>query len=101
MTLPTGAIGSGSGIQIVAANTPLPTGQFLQLEIVSGVCNGATPVTVAAASVTASSIIIPSLTTVGGTVGALPVVKTVTPGTGFTFAGTASDTSTYSFLIIG
>lgn len=62
--------------------------------------NGATPVVVANKSVTPNSIIIPTLKTVGGTVGALPSVKTITPGTGFTIAGTASDTSVYNYIII-
>ena len=75
------------------------------------VLNGATPVTVAVgtgtglnnapAGVTATSMIFMALKTVGGTVGAIPAVQTITPGTGFTVAGTASDTSTYSYLIIG
>jgi hypothetical protein len=68
---------------------------------VTGVCNGVTAVTVVAPNVTATSMIIPSLNTPGGTVGAAPVVQTITPGTGFTFLGTASDTSTYNFLILG
>lgn len=62
--------------------------------------NGATPVVVADTRVTANSIIIPTLKTVGGTVGALPSVKTITPGTGFTVAGTALDTSVYNYAII-
>jgi hypothetical protein len=62
--------------------------------------NGATPVTVAAASVTANSIIIATLKTVGGTVGALPTVKTITPTTGFTVAATAGDTSVYNYAVI-
>lgn len=72
-------------------------------QMISGtfVCNGATPVTVADANVTATSQIFISLNTVGGTVGATPAVKTKTAGTGFTVAGTASDTSTYNYLIIG
>lgn len=63
--------------------------------------NGSTPVTVTDANVTAFSAIIPTLKTVGGTVGAIPAVKTITSGTGFTIAGTASDTSVYNYLIIG
>lgn len=63
-------------------------------------CNGATPVVVAWPDTTANSIIIPTLKTVGGTVGAVPSVKTITPGTGFTIAGTASDTSVYNLLIL-
>jgi hypothetical protein len=63
-------------------------------------CNGTNPVTVAAPEVTATSIIIPTLKTVGGTVGAIPAVKTITPGTGFTIAGTASDTSVYNVVVL-
>lgn len=77
--------------------------QVSQVRLTSGtfIANGSTPVVVAAPNVTATSMIIPSLLTVGGTVGAIPAVKTITPGTGFTVAGTASDTSTYNYLIIG
>jgi hypothetical protein len=63
--------------------------------------NGATPVSVSDVNLTASSCISFGLKTVGGTVGALPAVKTVTPGTGFTVAGTAGDTSTYNYQISG
>jgi len=63
--------------------------------------NGTTPVTVAATDVTANSVIAISLQTVGGTVGAVPAIQTKTAGVGFTVKGTASDTSTYSFMIIG
>lgn len=74
----------------------------LPVQFVTGtfVCNGVTPVTVANAVVTANSVVVCCLKTVGGTVGAVPAVKTITPGVGFTIAGTASDTSTYNFIII-
>ena len=77
--------------------------QISQFRVTSGtfIANGATPVTVAAANVTATSMILISLNTPGGTVGAIPAVATITAGTGFTVAGTASDTSTYNYLIIG
>lgn len=77
--------------------------QISQFQMVSGtfVANGVTPVTVAASAVVATSMILISLKTVGGTVGAIPAVKTKTAGTGFTVAGTASDTSTYNYLIVG
>lgn len=65
------------------------------------VCNQATPVTVADAAVTATSQILVTLKTVGGTVGAIPHVATITPGTGFTIVGVASDTSTYNYQILG
>lgn len=64
--------------------------------------NGATPVTVANTAVTAGSSITFTLKTVGGTVSASGInVKTITPGTGFTVAGLASDTSTYNYEIRG
>jgi hypothetical protein len=63
--------------------------------------NGATPVTVANTAVSANSIISFTLKTVGGTVGAIPAIQTITVGTGFTVAGTASDTSVYNYEIRG
>jgi hypothetical protein len=63
--------------------------------------NGTTAVTVTNAAVTANSQILFTLKTAGGTVGATPSVKTITPGTGFTVVGTASDTSVYNYSIIG
>lgn len=64
-------------------------------------CNGASAVTVTNNKVTPFSAIIVTLKTVGGTVGAVPAIKTITAGTGFTIAGTASDTSIYNYTIIG
>lgn len=64
------------------------------------VCNGSTPVTVSNSSIAITDTIIVSLNTVGGTVGAVPAVKTITASTGFTIAGTASDTSTYNYAIV-
>lgn len=61
--------------------------------------NGTTPVSVSQTGVTSGSVISFTLKTVGGTVGAYPVVKTITPSTGFTVIGTASDTSTYNYII--
>ena len=63
--------------------------------------NGATPVTVANTNVTANTVFSWGLKTVGGTVGAVPAVQTITPGTGFTVAGTALDTSVYNYRVIG
>lgn len=65
------------------------------------VINGVTPVTVANTNVTANSLIVFTLKTVGGTVGAIPRPATITPGTGFTVIGTALDSSTYNYGIIG
>jgi hypothetical protein len=63
--------------------------------------NGATPVTVANAYITSGSAINFTLKTVGGTVGAQPAIQTITAGTGFTVAGTASDTSVYNYKVFG
>jgi hypothetical protein len=67
----------------------------------SVVLNGATPVTKALPAITANSVVIFTLKTVGGTVGAYPAIQTITPGTGFTVSGTALDTSTYNIAVIG
>jgi hypothetical protein len=76
-----------------ATRMPIAAGTFIM--------NGATPVVVADTNVSAGSAFNFGLKTVGGTVGAYPSVKTVTPGTGFTVAGTAGDTSTYNYQIFG
>ena len=62
---------------------------------------GGGPVTVADTNVTANSVIIITLKTVGGTVGSPPIIKTISAGTGFTVNNTASDTSVYNYRIIG
>jgi len=62
--------------------------------------NGATPVTVANKLIQSNSVVLFTLKTVGGTVGAAPVIATITPGTGFTVKGTALDTSTYNYVVI-
>ena len=64
-------------------------------------CNGTTAVTVTDSRVTANSAIDVTLKTAAGTVGATPAIKTITAGTGFTIAGTASDTSVYNYLVLG
>lgn len=64
------------------------------------VCNGASNVTINTTSIGVKSIVIISLNTVGGTVGQIPHVTTITAGTSFTVAGTASDTSTYNWAIV-
>lgn len=64
------------------------------------VCNGTSSVTVADTRVQLGTVIVPSLRVVGGTVGAIPSVKTITPGVGFTISGTASDTSTYNYVLL-
>jgi len=62
--------------------------------------NGASNVTVPAVEVTSTSVIIITLKTIGGTVGAYPAIKTITPGTGFDVAATAGDTSIYNYVVL-
>lgn len=96
------AVGSLSAVPLLPGPTPLPTENFLLMSQGTFTCNGATPVTVANANVTANSSIIVTLKTVGGTVSpSVPYIATITAGTGFTITGTASDTSIYNYLIVG
>lgn len=62
--------------------------------------NGASNVTVVAPEVTANSVVVITLKTIGGTVGAVPAIQTITPGTGFDVAATAADTSIYNFVVL-
>ena len=62
--------------------------------------NGNTSVTVTNANITANSVVLFGLKTVGGTPGA-PFLVTVTPGTGFTVNSVSPDTSTYNYIILG
>lgn len=64
------------------------------------VATGTSAVTVSDTKVASGDAILISLNTPGGTVGAIPAVKTVTNGTGFTVSGTASDTSTYNYAVV-
>lgn len=64
------------------------------------VATGAVAVSVADTAMKITSIVLFSLNTVGGTVGAIPRVVTITAGTGFNANCTASDTSTYNYWII-
>lgn len=64
--------------------------------------NGATPVVVADARVTANSIIVFTVITPAGTISpTAPNVLTKTPGTGFTVGGVALDTGLYAYAIFG
>lgn len=64
------------------------------------VANSGSAVTVVNSNVTANSVILFGLKTVGGTPAA-PFMVTVTPGTGFTVNSGGSDTSTYNYIILG
>lgn len=88
---------------VVTSNVITGEGATLQTQYETGgtfVCNGASNVTVTEPKVTANSAIVITLKTIGGTVGAVPAIKTITAGTGFAVAGTASDSSTYNYLVI-
>lgn len=87
----------GADAATARSNLGLPSGFHAGTVTV----NGATPVPVTDTNVTASSVIVMTLKTVGGTVGALPTVPTITVATGFTVKATAGDTSVYNYLIIG
>lgn len=64
------------------------------------VANGATPVDISRIATSINDVIIISLNTIGGTVGAQPVVTSVTADTGFSVTATAGDTSTYNYVVI-
>lgn len=63
-------------------------------------CNGATPVIITTSAASSNMIFIATLSVVGGTVGAMPTVKTINAGVSFTVAGTALDTSVYNWAIL-
>lgn len=81
----------------------LPTKGGLKRDIWRGTftANGASAVTVADPTVTANTMVITGLKTVGGTPAGAPFMATVTPGTGFTIKAAAGDTSIYNYGIIG
>lgn len=84
-----------------AANTITLQGYQMSAQPNTGTftATGASAVIVANTAVSPSSQIAFTLKTVGGTVGAYPTVKTITPGTGFTVTCTAADTSIYNYEI--
>lgn len=108
----TSAAVPGSGVSATFATTNVAGLTASQLATFSGgltapptgtvIANGVTPVSVVDANVTASSIIILTLKTAGGTVSVNPPsIHTITPATGFSIIANASDTSTYNYLRIG
>lgn len=112
-TIGVGAVLTPAGIPVLASPIAINqggTGQITALAALAALitsaktgtftANGASSVSVTNNNVTANSVIICCLKTVGGTVGAIPSVKTITPGTGFTISGTASDTSIYNYIVL-
>lgn len=91
----------GSGTQVTGIGAPCTRSCYFLLTSGTVTLTGATPVTVAAANVTANSVIVFTIKTAAGTVSAnAPNVLTITPGTGFTVGGTALDTSLYNYVIL-
>lgn len=91
----------GTGTQITGIGSPCTVSCFFLLSSGTVTLNGATPVVVSATQVTANSTVVFTIKTAAGTVSPnAPNVLTITPGTGFTVGGTASDTSIYNFTII-
>lgn len=62
---------------------------------------GTAPVTVSDTNITTYSQVSFTLRSVGGTIVGYPVVKTITPGTGFTAAAGTTDLSVYNYNILG
>jgi hypothetical protein len=89
-----------NGGAVKARVTTAQIGTFAVKASGTFVATDATPVVVAAPALTASSVIVFGLKTIGGTPAA-PFVTVVTPGTGFSVASGASDTSTYNWKILG
>ena len=54
---------------------------------------------VAVSRITATSVVVMSLNTVGGTILGHPYLMTLTAGTGFGVRAGASDTSTYNYIV--
>lgn len=91
----------GTQTNLTGIGSPCVTSCYVTLSQGTVTLNGATPVTVANSLMTANSVVLFTLKTVGGTVSPnAPNVLTTTPGTGFTVGGTALDTSTYNYVIL-
>jgi hypothetical protein len=84
-----------------AAEGDVPLSYMKPLSTGTVTVNGATPVAVSDKNVVAGTFVIFMLAAVGGTPGAAPYVAAITPGTGFSVAAAAGDTSTYSYAVIG
>jgi len=63
------------------------------------IATSATTLNVAVANIEATSVVVISLNTVGGTILGHPYLMTLTPGTGFGVRAGASDTSTYNYIV--
>lgn len=62
--------------------------------------NGATAVVVSNTSITANSVVLTSMKTVGGTPAGAPYMSAKTVGTSFSMKAAAGDTSVYNYIIM-
>ena len=77
-----------------------PQNSYLPVSTGTVILNSGTAVAVSNTAVTATSQIVLTLKTVGGTPAA-PFISAISAGSGFSVNGGGSDTSTYSYAIIG
>jgi hypothetical protein len=85
----------------IAFDGGYPQASYLPVSTGVVTLNSGTTVPVSNVNVTASSQIVFTLKTVGGTPSAAPFLTAVTAGSGFSVNGGGSDTSVYNFAIIG
>lgn len=95
------AIGAQSAWPLLPGGIGYPTESFTLVETGQFTANGATAVVVANAAVTANSLIVFTLATVGGTPAGAPYCSAITVGTGFSVKAAGGDTSVYNYMIIG
>lgn len=93
-----------AGIVLMGAPTSVYGVNVAQMTIASAkgtfVCTGGGTITISNAAELATSDVIISMNTAGGTITTSPAMKTVTPGTGFSVLCGATDTSTYNYNIL-
>lgn len=97
-TLDSGA-SCAQNVRMTTANAGLTLKRGSNGRVGTVIITGTTAVSVTNSLISTSDLISFSLNTVGGTVGAIPVVKTLTPNTSFTVAGSVGDISTYNYYI--
>ena len=84
----------------IATLGPGPQSTYLLVSGGTVVCTGGGTPSVTNTNVDAGSAIILTLKTAGGTP-AVPIVTTITVGSGFSITCGGSDTSTYNYVVIG
>jgi hypothetical protein len=94
------SISSAGDITMTSANKGIILKRGANGRCGSFTANETTPVTVSNTAFAITDTVIISLQAVGGTVGALPHLVTVTAATGFDVVASAGDTSTYNYALI-